>query len=99
MVVALILRAKSLVLLYVETGLAQFVTVDVTFQDKIGLLTRENLGQFFTIWKDLVDRKQPKIPQGTRRVRIRSVTSPLSLLISKLNTSFFAIDVLAFGIL
>ncbi|KAL0576976.1 hypothetical protein V5O48_005018 [Marasmius crinis-equi] len=41
--------------------------------DRIGLLTRHNLGHFFEIWRDLVDNKEPTIPSDTRRTDIKCV--------------------------
>ncbi|KAG2126840.1 hypothetical protein DEU56DRAFT_537692 [Suillus clintonianus] len=41
--------------------------------DRIGLLTRQNLGQFFLIWRQLVDGKTPDIPSDTRHPRIKCV--------------------------
>ncbi|KAG2146796.1 hypothetical protein DEU56DRAFT_931058 [Suillus clintonianus] len=41
--------------------------------DRIGLLKREHLGQFFLIWSQLVDGETPTIPTGTRRPRIKCV--------------------------
>ncbi|KAG2063706.1 hypothetical protein BDR04DRAFT_1137594 [Suillus decipiens] len=41
--------------------------------DRIGLLTRQNLGQFFVIWSQLMDNKTPAIPSNTRRPRIKCV--------------------------
>ncbi|KAG1730063.1 hypothetical protein EDB19DRAFT_1390625 [Suillus lakei] len=39
----------------------------------IGLLTRDNLGQFFTIWRQLMDGEAPTIPSDTRHPRIKCV--------------------------
>ncbi|KAG1755262.1 uncharacterized protein EDB91DRAFT_1277833 [Suillus paluster] len=41
--------------------------------DLIGLLTRDNLGKFFLIWRQLVDKETPTIPDGTRRPKIKCV--------------------------
>ncbi|EGN98570.1 hypothetical protein SERLA73DRAFT_74765 [Serpula lacrymans var. lacrymans S7.3] len=41
--------------------------------DRIGLLETKQLGHFFTIWRQLVDHKDPIIPPGTRTTRIRCV--------------------------
>lgn len=41
--------------------------------DRIGLLARQNLGQFFVIWSQLVDHKTPNIPSNTRHPRIKCV--------------------------
>ncbi|KAG2341484.1 hypothetical protein BDR05DRAFT_888086 [Suillus weaverae] len=41
--------------------------------DSIGLLTRDNLGLFFTIWRQLMDGKTPTIPPDTRKPRIKCV--------------------------
>ncbi|KAG2340461.1 hypothetical protein BDR05DRAFT_536611 [Suillus weaverae] len=41
--------------------------------DRIGLLPRQNLGQFFLIWSQLVDHKTPTIPSDTRYPRIKCV--------------------------
>ncbi|KIK42589.1 hypothetical protein CY34DRAFT_135951 [Suillus luteus UH-Slu-Lm8-n1] len=41
--------------------------------DRIGLLARQNLGQFFVIWSQLVDHKTPTIPSNTRHPRIKCV--------------------------
>ncbi|KAG1730066.1 hypothetical protein EDB19DRAFT_1390884 [Suillus lakei] len=41
--------------------------------DLIGLLTRDNLGQFFTIWRQLMDGEAPTIPSDTRHPRIKCV--------------------------
>ncbi|KAG1770297.1 hypothetical protein EV702DRAFT_672375 [Suillus placidus] len=41
--------------------------------DRIGLLTRDNLGLFFTIWRELMDGKIPTIPLDTRKPRIKCV--------------------------
>ncbi|KIK17214.1 hypothetical protein PISMIDRAFT_634830 [Pisolithus microcarpus 441] len=39
--------------------------------DRIGLLTRENLGNLFTIWSQLVRHQTPTIPPDTRKTRIK----------------------------
>ncbi|PAV20126.1 hypothetical protein PNOK_0506000 [Pyrrhoderma noxium] len=41
--------------------------------DRIGLLQREDLGQFFQIWKSLNDGVDPTIPSGTRTTNIKCV--------------------------
>ncbi|KIK42593.1 hypothetical protein CY34DRAFT_83287 [Suillus luteus UH-Slu-Lm8-n1] len=41
--------------------------------DCIGLLTRHNLGLFFTIWRQLMDGETPTIPSDTRKPRIKCV--------------------------
>ncbi|KAF8644284.1 hypothetical protein AX16_008569 [Volvariella volvacea WC 439] len=41
--------------------------------DQIGLLKTENLGLFFGIWSDLVKKKTPTIPPGTRSTNIKCV--------------------------
>lgn len=41
--------------------------------DRIGLLTRENLGNLFTIWSQLVGHQTPTIPPDTRKTRIKCV--------------------------
>ncbi|KIK10972.1 hypothetical protein PISMIDRAFT_123546 [Pisolithus microcarpus 441] len=41
--------------------------------DRIGLLTRENLGNLFTIWSQLVRHQTPTIPRDTRKTRIKCV--------------------------
>ncbi|KAI6141601.1 hypothetical protein BKA82DRAFT_4200294 [Pisolithus tinctorius] len=41
--------------------------------DRIGLLTRENLGNLFTIWSQLVRHQTPTIPADTRKTRIKCV--------------------------
>lgn len=41
--------------------------------DCIGLLTRDNLGLFFTIWRQLMDGETPTIPSDTRKPRIKCV--------------------------
>lgn len=41
--------------------------------DRIGLLTRVNLGRFFLIWHQLVDGKTPAIPSDTQHPRIKCV--------------------------
>ncbi|KAI5999107.1 hypothetical protein EDD15DRAFT_2238725 [Pisolithus albus] len=41
--------------------------------DRIGLLTRENLGNLFTIWSQLVRHQTPTIPPDTRKTRIKCV--------------------------
>ncbi|KAG1730061.1 hypothetical protein EDB19DRAFT_1390495 [Suillus lakei] len=41
--------------------------------DLIGLLTQDNLGQFFTIWRQLMDGEAPTIPSDTRHPRIKCV--------------------------
>ncbi|KAG1770295.1 hypothetical protein EV702DRAFT_1202478 [Suillus placidus] len=41
--------------------------------DRIGLLPRRNLGQFFLIWSQLVKHKTPTIPSDTRHPRIKCV--------------------------
>ncbi|KAI6096788.1 hypothetical protein EV401DRAFT_1880084 [Pisolithus croceorrhizus] len=41
--------------------------------DRIGLLTRESLGNLFTIWTQLVRRQTPTIPPDTRKTRIKCV--------------------------
>ena len=43
------------------------------WQDCIGLLTTENLGLFFNIWKDISDDVSTVIPSGTRMARIRCI--------------------------
>ncbi|KAM5531106.1 hypothetical protein V8D89_015220 [Ganoderma adspersum] len=41
--------------------------------DSIGLLTRQNLGLFFGIWRQLMNHDAPSIPSDTRRVDIKCV--------------------------
>ncbi|ESK89907.1 hypothetical protein Moror_795 [Moniliophthora roreri MCA 2997] len=41
--------------------------------DRIGLLTRENLGYFFQIWRQLIDNETPQIPPDTRHPDIKCV--------------------------
>ncbi|KAI6040609.1 hypothetical protein EDC04DRAFT_2675952 [Pisolithus marmoratus] len=41
--------------------------------DLIGLLAREQLGNFFNIWSALVKGRKPTIPPGTRSTRIKCV--------------------------
>ncbi|KAI0767193.1 hypothetical protein C8Q74DRAFT_938030 [Fomes fomentarius] len=41
--------------------------------DRIGLLTRENLGLFFEIWRQLMNGETPQIPSDTRRTNIKCV--------------------------
>uniref|UniRef100_A0A0W0F0R5 T6SS Phospholipase effector Tle1-like catalytic domain-containing protein n=1 Tax=Moniliophthora roreri TaxID=221103 RepID=A0A0W0F0R5_MONRR len=41
--------------------------------DAIGLLTRQNLGYFFGIWRQLIDKETPSIPSDTRRTNIKCV--------------------------
>ncbi|KAI1789975.1 hypothetical protein LXA43DRAFT_538200 [Ganoderma leucocontextum] len=41
--------------------------------DQIGLLTRQNLGLFFEIWRQLMNHETPTIPSDTRRVDIKCV--------------------------
>ncbi|KAI6038064.1 hypothetical protein EDC04DRAFT_3026286 [Pisolithus marmoratus] len=41
--------------------------------DMIGLLAREQLENFFSIWSALVERQEPTIPPGTRSTRIKCV--------------------------
>ncbi|KAG2123280.1 hypothetical protein DEU56DRAFT_52917 [Suillus clintonianus] len=41
--------------------------------DRIGLLTRQNLGQFFLIWRQLIDDETPTIPSDTRHPRVKCV--------------------------
>lgn len=41
--------------------------------DRIGLLKREELGNFFKIWSSLVKGQQPTIPPGTHSTRIKCV--------------------------
>ncbi|KAI6014359.1 hypothetical protein EDC04DRAFT_2754534 [Pisolithus marmoratus] len=41
--------------------------------DRIGLLTRENLGNLFTIWRQLVRHQTPTVPPDTRKTRIKCV--------------------------
>ncbi|KAE9395187.1 hypothetical protein BT96DRAFT_885850 [Gymnopus androsaceus JB14] len=41
--------------------------------DSIGLLTRHNLGLFFEIWRQLIDKETPTIPPDTRHPTIKLV--------------------------
>ncbi|KAI6102303.1 hypothetical protein EDD17DRAFT_1694523 [Pisolithus thermaeus] len=41
--------------------------------DRIGLLTRESLGNLFTIWTQLVRGQTPTVPPDTRKTRIKCV--------------------------
>ncbi|PIL30984.1 hypothetical protein GSI_05677 [Ganoderma sinense ZZ0214-1] len=41
--------------------------------DSIGLLTHKNLGLFFGIWRQLMNREAPTIPSDTRRVEIKCI--------------------------
>ncbi|KIO04210.1 hypothetical protein M404DRAFT_144003, partial [Pisolithus tinctorius Marx 270] len=41
--------------------------------DRIGLLEREQLGDFFKIWSALAKGQHPTIPSGTRQTRIKCV--------------------------
>ncbi|KAI6124774.1 hypothetical protein EDD16DRAFT_1474821 [Pisolithus croceorrhizus] len=41
--------------------------------DRIGLLEREELGNFFKIWSALVKGQQPTVPPGTHSTRIKCV--------------------------
>ncbi|KAJ7837370.1 hypothetical protein B0H14DRAFT_2362401, partial [Mycena olivaceomarginata] len=49
---------------YTARKLAQLI-------DDIGLLTTENLGRFFNIWKELFDGGTPDIPSDTRKTNIK----------------------------
>ncbi|KAG1755267.1 uncharacterized protein EDB91DRAFT_1098085 [Suillus paluster] len=61
--------------------------------DHIGLLTRENLGQFFLIWRQLMDKHPtPTIPDGTRHPTIKCVG-----VWDTVGSVFDTIDALAFS--
>jgi hypothetical protein len=58
----------------------------IVFQDQIGLLEAQHLGNFFHIWRTLVNGEIPVIPDGTRRPKIRLalivfIANPSSLLL------------------
>ncbi|KZT07952.1 uncharacterized protein LAESUDRAFT_650380 [Laetiporus sulphureus 93-53] len=54
-------------------GVAYTARVVADLIDQIGLLCLENLGHFFSIWRQLLDGKEPTIPEGTRWTPIKCV--------------------------